>query len=101
MREESLICGHCDNEIVSGDRCFAKTNRGPRFHEACWQIVDADEIEQDRKCDRWHNGYFAKTEPTDPDEHDGWMQARHDAERPSVIVQRPEGYYHQPLGTFD
>lgn len=98
---EMLLCGHCHGVIESGERCFAKTSRGDRYHEACWQVVNADEIAQDAKIDRWHDGYFAKERPTDPDMLEGWLQAREDAKRPAPRITRPEGYYHMPLGTFD
>lgn len=96
-----IHCGHCAKEIATGERMFAKTNRGPRYCQPCWQIVDADEIATDAKIDRWHAGYFAKVRPTDPDELDGWLQAQ-EARRVRVVMPaRPEGYYHAPIGTFD
>lgn len=97
---EILLCGHCKAPIESGERCFAKTAKGDRYHEACWQIVNADEIAADAACDRWHKGYFAKERPTDPDELEGWLHRRNEAPPPRM-PERPEGYYHMPLGTFD
>ena len=96
---EIQLCGHCYEPIEDGQRCFAHTAKGPRYHQHCWQIVNADEIEADARIDRWHTGYFAKTRPTDPDELDGWL-FRQDAP-PVEVFERPEGYYHLPLGTFD
>lgn len=100
MTTEILLCGHCHEPIEAGQPCFAKTARGDRFHQSCWQIVNADEIALDAKIDRWHDGYFAKERPTDPDELDGWRQAQEDRKVVVVMPVRPEGYYHMPLGTF-
>jgi len=102
---EMLLCGHCHEVIESGQRCFAKTRRGDRYCEPCWQIVNADEIALDAKIDRWHTGYFAKERPTDPDELEGWLHRQNEPPpsrwgTPDAVV-RPEGYYHMPLGTFD
>ena len=57
--------------------------------------------DNDAAIDRWHNGYFAKERPTDPDELAGWLQAIEDRKIVVVTPARPEGYYHMPLGTFD
>jgi hypothetical protein len=95
-----LCCGEC-GKTLGDEPIFAKTSRGPRYCKPCWQIVDADEIAAEAACDRWHDGYFAKTRPTDPDELGGWLQAREDAKVRVVMPTRPEGYYHMPLGSFD
>lgn len=96
---EMTLCSECHG-IIDG-RMFGRTVRGDRWCEECWQIVNADEIAADAACDRWHNGYFAKERPTDPDELAGWLQAKQDRARPVPQIARPEGYYHMPLGTFD
>lgn len=57
--------------------------------------------EDETHIDRWHNGYFAKERPTDPDELEGWTQAQEERKVRVVMPARPEGYYHMPLGTFD
>ena len=96
----SMSCGEC-GKTLGDERIFAKTNTGPRYCAPCWQIVDADEIALDAKIDRWHDGYFAKQRPTDPDELEGWLHAREDAKRHVPTIVRPEGYYHLPVGSFD
>lgn len=96
---EMILCSAC-NEAIDG-RMFGRTTHGHRWCEPCWKIENAEEIEADAKIDRWHTGYFAKERPTDPDELDGWLY-RHESQGTHVVpVERPEGYYHMPLGTFD
>lgn len=103
---EMLLCGQCAQLIDTGERCFAKTSTGPRYCQTCWPIVNADEIEQDAKTDRWHTGYFATQRPADPDELDGWLHRKTENlagqyAAASLNESRPEGYYHMPLGTFE
>lgn len=94
-------CASCGKEFLLSDRQFGRTSRGPRWCQPCWQIENAEEIEADAKCDRWHKGYFAKERPTDPDELEGWLHAREQAKVRVVMPERPEDYYHMPLGTFE
>lgn len=62
--------------------------------------------ECDARVDRWHDGYFAhragKPCPTDKDAADGWHHRRKNLPWEATdVVERPEGYYHAPLGTFE
>lgn len=98
--DKPLRCGECAKELGS-ERIFAKTAHGDRYCEPCWKVINADEIEAEAKCDRWHAGYFAKERPTDPDELDGWLHRIESSRVQVVPVVRPEGYYHAPLGTFE
>lgn len=92
-------CDECGCSL-DGKLCYG-ISKTDRFCHDCYLIINADDLANDAKIDRWHNGYFAKTRPTDPDELEGWLQAREDARRPVPVFERPEGYYHMPLGTFD
>lgn len=95
------ICGHCQKPIPDDQLTYAQTNHGPRYDGDCWMIVNADDAEIDAKVDRWHDGYFAKTRPTDPDELDGWLHAQNERRVTVSMPARPEGYYHSAPGTFD
>lgn len=72
-------------------------------------IIDASTLEpieeDDAAIDRWHDGYFqyraGKPCPIDADEADGWRTARDMARVMVDEIERPEGYYHMPLGSFD
>lgn len=97
----TIICGGTCGRTLGDEPIFAHTTHGPRFCRPCWQVENADEIAEEAKCDRWHDGYFSKERPTDPDELEGWLQAREDAKLTVVMPVRPEGYYHAPLGTFE
>lgn len=65
-----------------------------------------DDIENDRKIDLWHDGYFMyrRGEPRpshDADMAAGWDEGKDSARvRPALII-RPEGYYHAPIGMFE
>jgi len=96
-----LTCGHCGKPIPADALVFAQTNTGPRYDADCWAIVNAEDAAAEAACDRWHDGYFAKERPTDPDALAGWTQARADAQTVVIMAPRPEGYYHSPIGTFD
>ncbi|WP_310855880.1 hypothetical protein [Rhizobium hidalgonense] len=65
-----------------------------------------DDIENDRKIDLWHDGYFmfrrGEPRPTnDADMAAGWDEGKHASMVRPVRVERPEGYYHAPIGTFE
>jgi hypothetical protein len=64
---------------------------------------DFDDVAQDAKIDRWHDGYFAavrgEPRPTEFDAGQGWDHRANEV--PVVEVERPEGYYHAPIGTFE
>lgn len=68
-------------------------------------IEDVPEAD-DAAIDRWHDGALDcyRGQPKASDDKDylaGWAHAEDDMKRPTVEIVRPEGYYHQPLGTFD
>lgn len=64
-----------------------------------------DDIAQDAKIDRYHDGYFAHRKglprPACPDAAAGWDQRAIDCRVRVVMPRRPEGYYHCAPGTFD
>ena len=64
-----------------------------------------DDIETDRKIDLWHDGYFMRrrgeARPTDADMASGWDEANREPSFRAAQVERPEGYYHAPIGTFE
>lgn len=68
-------------------------------------IEDVPEAD-DAAIDRWHDGaldcYRGRPKASDDKDYlEGWAFAEEDKKRPVVEIVRPEGYYHQPLGTFD
>lgn len=63
--------------------------------------------ENERRCDQYNSGWLAgyggKPITDDPDFAAGWREGQHERRNPVVVVmpERPEGYYHAPIGTFD
>ena len=61
--------------------------------------------DDDAAIERWHDGYDARLRrlpcPTEPTASEGWHAADSALLIRPVEVERPEGYYHMPLGTFD
>lgn len=100
----TINCGECGKTLGS-EPVYSATNTGPRYCRPCWQIVNAEELANEAKIDRWHDGYFANRDgaprPDDPDEADGWDHREREKGVHVLMPARPEGYYHAPLGTFD
>jgi hypothetical protein len=95
--------------IASAHRFTDKT-------EAAWAeicLANYDRLRElngddnDAEIDAWHDGYFAgrRNAPVsdDPNFAEGWFKGRCEILYPTSVVQveRPEGYYHAPLGTFE
>lgn len=60
----------------------------------------------DAAIDRWHDGWLDayRSQPKatdDPDYLKGYAEGADHRAYSVVSVERPEGYYHMPLGTFD
>jgi hypothetical protein len=60
----------------------------------------------DAKIDRWHDGVldalrFKGSHSVDPDYLEGYEHGLKERRVQVVEVERPEGYYHMPLGTFE
>lgn len=59
----------------------------------------------DAAVDRYHDGYDAhrngKPCPACPDGAQGWHDREHQTKTRVTMPERPEGYYHMPIGTFD
>lgn len=72
--------------------------------EAIGRVAD---YENERRCDQYNNGWLAgfKGKPCtdDPDFAVGWREGQRERRNPVVAImpERPEGYYHMPIGTFD
>jgi hypothetical protein len=94
----TLVCTTCAEKI--DDIAYSRTG-AEYFCPECYEGDFADDIATDAAIDRWHDGYFAKVRPTDPDALAGFLQAQSDRRCVTVEVRRPEGYYHAPLGTFE
>lgn len=66
---------------------------------------DFDDTAADAAADRFCDGFLArgrgKPRPADPDEAEGWDEAKRGERVVTVMPERPEGYYHMPIGTFD
>jgi len=58
----------------------------------------------DAKIDAYHDGMAARfaghARPADADGAHGWDDANEAKKVRAVMPRRPEGYYHQPIGTF-
>lgn len=72
-------------------------------YEFDYGIEDVPEAD-DAAIDRWHDGALDcyRGRPKSSDDKDylaGWAHAENDV--PVAEIERPEGYYHMPLGTFD
>lgn len=64
--------------------------------------------DKDSSCagDRWNAGAIdgyrgTKPRSDDADYLKGYRDGQRDAQVKVVMPARPEGYYHQPIGTFD
>lgn len=60
----------------------------------------------DAAIDRWHDGaldcYRGRVKASDDKDYlEGWAFAKDDIQHRVAQPERPEGYYHMPLGTFD
>lgn len=60
----------------------------------------------DAALDRWHDGAldacnFKKAASEDADYMEGYRQGQQDRKVRAVMPERPEGYYHSPIGMFD
>lgn len=59
----------------------------------------------DVRCDKYHDGYdaFCRRQPCPTEQHaaNGWRNAEAASQTVVVMPERPEGYYHMPIGTFD
>jgi len=65
-----------------------------------------EDPEIDAKIDRWHDGWFDGhgCKPKASDDKDylkGYAEGDNARHVRVVMPERPEGYYHMPLGTFD
>lgn len=74
----------------------------PRFDYGIEDVPEAD----DAAIDRWHDGaldcYRGRPKASDDKDYlEGWAHAENDRQVQVVMPERPEGYYHMPLGTFD
>lgn len=62
-------------------------------------------MNDDEKIDSWHEGYDAhlkgKPCPTEENARAGWLERERSRRVHAVLPERPEGYYHMPIGTFD
>jgi len=73
----------------------------PQFDYGIEDVPEAD----DAAIDRWHDGaldcYRGRPKARDDKDYlEGWLHRRNEAPPPRM-PERPEGYYHMPLGTFD
>jgi len=73
----------------------------PQFDYGIEDVPEAD----DAAIDRWHDGaldcYRGRPKASDDKDYlEGWLHRRNEAPPPRM-PERPEGYYHMPLGTFD
>jgi hypothetical protein len=107
-------------QIAAGGRdgmvnIIANAHRFADQTEAAWALVclaayDASRSEDgecsDDAIDAWHDGWFAgntgKPVTECPHFAAGWFEGRCDRlyRKPPIMPERPEGYYHMPLGTF-
>ena len=61
----------------------------------------------DAAADRWNDGAldalrgYNRVSPHDPDYAAGYNEGLEMRKVRPVMVERPEGYYHFPIGTFD
>lgn len=60
----------------------------------------------DAACDRWHDGALdalghKPKASEDKDYLEGYAHGEEARKVQPALVERPEGYYHMPLGTFD
>lgn len=65
-----------------------------------------DELEIEAKIDRWNDGAldalrYRPKASSDPDYLEGYADGEDQRKVQVVMPERPEGYYHAPLGTFD
>lgn len=69
-------------------------------------VEDQPGYKTDAQIDRWHDGALdaLRHKPKasdDPDYLEGFAHGEDQRNVRVVMPARPEGYYHQPLGTFD
>lgn len=61
--------------------------------------------DNEARIDRWHEGWDAYRRrlacPADPDMAEGWRDAQRAARVRPIMAERPEGYYHAPIGAFE
>ena len=64
-----------------------------------------DDFDNDAAIDAFHDGYSLflrrKPRPECPIMANGWDDAQRASRVRVVMPERPEGYYHLPLGTFE
>lgn len=71
--------------------------------------IDGHTLEQilddEAAIDRWHAGWEARSRglpcPKEPTASEGWHAAESAHRVQPVAIERPEGYWHMPLGTFE
>ena len=70
-------------------------------------MSDHDELpdDDDRAIDAWHDGYMmhrrGEPRPDGKHEADGWDHRANGIGVRVAMIERPEGYYHAPVGTFE
>lgn len=74
----------------------------PAFDYGIEDVPEAD----DAAIDRWHDGaldcYRGRPKASDDKDYlEGYAYAEAGKNVRTEIPERPEGYYHAPLGTFD
>lgn len=74
----------------------------PAFDYGIEDVPEAD----DAAIDRWHDGaldcYRGRPKASDDKDYlEGYAHAESEKDVRPNIPERPEGYYHAPLGTFD
>lgn len=71
-----------------------------------WDEFANENPEADAAIDRWHDGAhdalcFKPKASADLDYLAGYKHGERERQVRVVEVERPEGYYHMPLGTFE
>ncbi|RWR30464.1 hypothetical protein D2T29_12395 [Sinirhodobacter populi] len=96
-------------EVIANGHRFAG-NEEVKWAEVCLVAYDQARVRDDADdaaIDAWHEGYFAgranKLVTGDPHFASGWFKGRCETLYPVKVTMpdRPEGYYHAPLGAFD
>tara|TARA_Y100001938_G_scaffold133770_1_gene193471 strand:- start:180 stop:464 length:285 start_codon:yes stop_codon:yes gene_type:complete len=74
----------------------------PQFDYGIEDVPEADDAAIDRWHDGWFDGHGAKPKASDDADYLKGYAEGHEARKVVVVMpERPEGYYHMPLGTFD